>query len=70
MVDFLKCKGFVNNSKALDNPITKEPENYQNLKSQCYYKLADRINASGIYIDCNEPRVKAEIIQEAMSKKW
>ena len=33
--DYLRCQGFVNNSRALKN------ENYQNLKTQCYYKLAD-----------------------------
>lgn len=34
VVDFLKCKGFVNNSKALND------ENYDNLKSQCSFVMA------------------------------
>ena len=38
VIDILKCKGFVNNSKALNG------ENYINLKTQCYYKLAALIN--------------------------
>lgn len=37
VVDFLKCKGFVNNSKALND------ENYDNLKSQCSIKMAKKI---------------------------
>ena len=36
--DYLRCQGFVNNAKALKG------ENYQNIKTQCYYKLADMIN--------------------------
>jgi phage terminase large subunit len=64
VVDILGCKGFVNNSRPLPNPITREDENYANLKSQCYFKLAERINAGGLYIDCGEPTTKAQIIQE------
>ena len=37
VVDFLRCKGFVNGSKALDG------ENFNNLKSQCGYKMAQKI---------------------------
>ena len=56
--DFLRCKGFVNNSKALKN------ENYQNLKTQCYYKLADLINKGQIGIDCPDVNVRNNIIEE------
>lgn len=44
LVDALRCKGFINNS----TPLNKE--NYQNLKTQCYYKLAQVINGSEMYI--------------------
>lgn len=64
VVDILRCKGFVNNSRALPNPITRQDENYANLKSQCYYKLAERINAGGLYIECEDPQMRADIIQE------
>jgi phage terminase large subunit len=64
VVDILGCKGFVNNSRPLPNPITREDENYQNLKSQCYFRLAERINKGGIYIDCKDIDMKASIIQE------
>lgn len=64
VVDILKCKGFVNNSRPHLNPITGLDENYANLKSQCYFRLAERINKGGLYIECNDPQMKADIIQE------
>jgi hypothetical protein len=71
VVDILKCKGFVNNSRPLDNPITRQPENYVNLKSQCYYKLAERINNGGLHIECENISMKADIIQELEQvKRW
>jgi phage terminase large subunit len=60
--DILKCKGFVNNSRPIE--IKGQTENYGNLKSQCYFKLADRINNNQIYIDCNDAEIKDFIIQE------
>jgi len=64
VVDILRCKGFVNNSRALPNPITFQDDNFINLKSQCYYKLAEYINQSKIYIDCDKVEHKDLIIQE------
>jgi phage terminase large subunit len=64
VVDILGCKGFVNNSRPLPNPITYQDENFANLKSQCYFKLAERINKGGLYIDCNDIEIKKLIIQE------
>ena len=56
--DFLRCKGFVNNSRPLKN------ENYQNLKTQCYYKLAEMINTGQVGITCPDINIKNEIIEE------
>jgi phage terminase large subunit len=64
VVDILKCKGFVNNSRPLPNPITMQDENYANLKSQCYFRLAERINKGGLYIQCDDITVKKLIIEE------
>lgn len=64
VVDILGCQGFVNNSRPLLNPLNNETENYANLKSQCYFRLAERINNGGLYIECNDLTVRAEIIQE------
>lgn len=71
VVDILKCKGFVNNSRPLPNPITRLDENYANLKSQCYFMLADKINKGEVYIDCQDIKMKADIIQELeYVKQW
>lgn len=64
VVDILGCKGFVNNSRPLPNPVTSEDENFANLKSQCYFKLAERINKGQLYIECDDIEVKRLIIQE------
>lgn len=64
VMDILKCKGFVNNSRPLPNPITKKDENYNNLKSQCYFRLAERINKGELFIDCNDVEIKRLIIEE------
>lgn len=64
VVDILGCQGFVNNSRPLPNPLNLADENYANLKSQCYFKLAERINKGGLYIECEDPQMKANIIQE------
>ena len=56
--DYMRCRGFVNNSKPLKG------ENYQNLKTQCYYKLADLVNKAQIGIECNDITVKNQIIEE------
>jgi len=59
VVDYLKgCVDFVNNSKALGG------ENYQNLKTQCYYKLAEMINNGHVEIFNVTLEEKAAIIQE------
>ena len=56
--DRIGCKGFVNNSKALKN------ENYANLKSQCYYKFAKKVNLGEISINCENQQIKGWIIEE------
>lgn len=62
VVDIVKCKGFVNNSKALkeDNTIVE----YQNLKTQCYYKLAELIQSNKLYINCSDTDVQDIISKE------
>tara|TARA_R100001530_G_scaffold119534_2_gene86718 strand:+ start:3556 stop:4854 length:1299 start_codon:yes stop_codon:yes gene_type:complete len=57
VVDMVRgCKGFRNGSKALGK------ENFKNLKTQCYYKLAEKVNSGEIYF-CNTIH-KNEIIEE------
>lgn len=53
--------GFVGNSRAMDNPETREPENYANLRSQCYYKLSEKVNAHGISMDIRPGQFVSEV---------
>jgi len=53
LVDHLPgVKGFVNNSSPIETDFTKKVHNYQNLKSQCYFMLAELVNNGqiGIYL--------------------
>ena len=57
VVDQIKnAYNFVNNSRALND------ENYANLKSQCYFKLAEKINKNEVYI--KDDKFKEQIIEE------
>ena len=58
VTDYLRCQPFVNNAKPL------KKENYQNIKTQCYYKLADLINTAQLGISCSDVNVKNHIIEE------
>lgn len=62
VVDVLQCKGFVNNSRALkeENQLME----YQNLKTQCYYKLAEKIQRNEVFIDCSDGYLQDLIIKE------
>ena len=70
-VDMLGVKGFVNNARAIPipggerdakgNPIA---ENFDNIKSQCYFKIAERINKNGLYLQCESDEIKQWIIEE------
>ena len=71
VVDILQCKGFVNNSVPLPNPAQpynaigeKIKDNFVNLKSQCYFKLAEIVNGSKLYIQTEEVTIREQIIQE------
>lgn len=71
IVDFKGYKGFVNGSRPIVPPNAKKdgkgnpiPENYTNLKSQCSFKMADRINKGEVYIDCDDIEIRQLIIQE------
>ncbi|MFD2936328.1 terminase large subunit domain-containing protein [Spirosoma flavum] len=50
-------KGFLNNAAALPDPVTRVKENYKNLKTQCYYRNAERLNAGGIKVTLNNDTV-------------
>jgi len=62
VVDLLPgCKGFVANSTAIN---TKPGESYENLKSQCAFKLAEKINGNEIYEPHAEATVQEKLTEE------
>lgn len=62
IMDFIKCKGFVNNGSPLE--WDNQKQNFANLKSQCYFKLAEMINAGKVFVKTDKPEVQNAIIQE------
>lgn len=56
-----RANPFVNGSKAL--AYKGKVEKYENLKTQCYYHLADKINAGEIYLPCFKDE-QEQLIQE------
>ena len=72
VVDYEGYKGFVNNSTPFPSPEnpqvdangTVKPENYENLKAQCSYRMADRINRKEIYLTYEDEQVKEWVIEE------
>lgn len=63
IADILKGTNFINNSKPLHN------QNFTNLKSQCYVKLADLFNEGKISINVNDPQLIDELTQELLAIK-
>lgn len=74
VVDYQGFKGFVNNASPMPSPDTPienydkngnpPKENYDNLKSQCSFRMADRINKSGLYLEVEDDDMKNLIIEE------
>lgn len=58
VVDILNCEGFINNSKPING------ENYTNLKSQCSFKMAERIVNKGVFEVCHNEKVKEIVVEE------
>ncbi len=58
VVDFLKCKGFINGSSPLNG------ENFNNLKSQCGFKMAQKI----VSRECGEVCDNSAVIQITMEE--
>lgn len=75
VVDHLKCKGFVGNSSPIDERTERELReveykiNYQNLRTQCYYELAERVNARMIRVDTESVTMQDEIVEELEQMK-
>lgn len=65
VTDIIGCNGFVNNSKALPNPETNQDDNFNNLKSQCYFKLSELINTNKIWF---RPEQYKQLITEELEQ--
>lgn len=71
IADFKNYKGFINNSSPLPHPTNpqrdrqgnKVKENFDMLKSQCGFHMADRINEDGLYLQC-DGQTRELIIEE------
>lgn len=72
LVDILQIKGFINNSSPLPDPESEQTdqngkelkENYQNLKSQCYFRYASRVSKGGVYLSYELSSTQKETIIE------
>lgn len=69
-------QGFVANSVPMDNPISGNRENYANLKAQCSYRLADKVNKHemAIRIEPNQfvsevPGLTLEVFKEMLTEE-
>ena len=72
VVDIVGCKGFVNNSSPMQIVVDGRiiPENFENLKAQCTFKMCDDINAYRINLSIlNNTEHKDMIIEEAEQVK-
>lgn len=61
VVDYLRCHGFTNNGSPIKTG--GKDENFFNLKSQCYFKLADIINDRRMYVNI-EPDLQEKLSEE------
>jgi hypothetical protein len=69
VVDFLRCKGFVNASRPLD--YYGEKQNFNNLKSQCGYKMAQKIvsrEVGEIVTDSQVVEITSEEMEQVKQK--
>lgn len=69
VVDYLGCKGFINNSRPIKESIGDEylVPNYDNLKSQCSIEMAKKICKKQVVELCNDITV-IEITSEEMEQ--
>lgn len=64
-VDHLRgIKGFVANRVALLDPLTGKPENFKNIKAQCAYLLADKVNNHQMKVSFKDEKAKEWLIAD------
>jgi phage terminase large subunit len=69
VIDYLRCKGFINNSKPIEikDGTTYMIPNFDNLKSQCSIKMAEKISNREAGELCSNDAVR-EIVTEEMEQ--
>lgn len=69
VVDYLRCKGFINNSRPIEvkDGSSYVVPNFDNLKSQCSIKMAEKIRNRETGEICNDDSVR-EITAEEMEQ--
>lgn len=62
VVDVLKCRGFVGSASPIK--VSGEKENYANLRSQCFFRFAEKVNKEEIYFKTRDIVLIATIVEE------
>jgi hypothetical protein len=57
-------KGFHANATPFDDPLTHTPDNFQNMKTQCAYKLCDKVNEHALSVSLKDILVQEKIKEE------
>ena len=57
-------ESYMEGIKPFDGAHAAYDKEYRNLRSECYFKLAELVNKKEIYIDCDDPVIKESIIEE------
>lgn len=57
-------ESYMEGIKPFDGAHSAYDVEYRNLRSECYFKLAELVNKKEIYIDCDDPVIKESIIEE------
>lgn len=66
VVDNLRIKGFVNNSRAIKEQ--GKDQQYRNLQVQCLYKLAEIVNEGSIHIEADLTSTQKKEIREELQE--
>lgn len=66
VIDNLRCQWFINNARPFQARRTNisTVRNFENLKTQCYFKLAEYVNTWKIKISVNDNEFKEKLIEE------
>lgn len=66
VIDNLRCQGFINNARPRQpkKANISTVRNFDMLKTQCYFKLAEYVNTWKISISVNDPEIKDKLTEE------